>query len=257
MDYTIQKNAVCFLPGDRLPTNTAGKGFLSRVQESIKQNGKLYYFLRDIFAPVLMSNKYNNRLKSLLKKYNNKSIIINMGSGPQYFKNRRDIINIDVFAFDEVDIVADVTGLPICDNSVDFILNIAMIEHVEEPEKVIQEAYRILKPGGIFFGYLPFMAPYHAAPNDFYRWTKPGIKKLFYGFKSIEIDIGAGPTSGMLWVLQEWLAIFFSFGSRTMHDIIFMFMMVLTAPIKLADILLVHFPNAEKIASGFLITGKK
>jgi hypothetical protein len=60
--------------------------------------------------------------------------------------------------------------------------------------------YRILKLGGELFAYVPFMIPYHAAPDDYYRWTCKGITKLFPCFEAIDIIVGGGPTSGMLYL---------------------------------------------------------
>lgn len=254
--FTLQNNAMCFLPGNRTPANSAGNGFLAIVQEFLKRFGHLYYLLITIFSPVLL-NTYYHYLKTLLNRHDQKKIIINLGSGPAILKNRRDIINIDIFAFNQVDMVADAFHLPIKDQSVDVIINTAMLEHVSDPQNIVTEMHRILKKEGEFFCYLPFIVPFHAAPDDFQRWTNEGVKHCFRQFNKVSVSIGAGPTSGMLWVLQEWLAILFSFGSRTLHDIIFLLLMVLTAPIKLLDILLIHFPHAEKIASGFVITGKK
>jgi SAM-dependent methyltransferase len=213
--------------------------------------------LINVFKPVLPSKACRKNLLELLEKYDEGKVVLNLGSGPTYIYRRTDIVNIDLFAFNEVDIVADVTDLPIEDDSVDFIINIALIEHVDDPQKLVREMARILKWGGEIFCYLPFIQPYHAAPHDFYRWTIPGIQKLFAEFQSVEVGLGAGPTSGMLWVFQEWLAIFLSFGSQKLHDVIFMILMVLTAPIKLLDLLLEKFPCAEKIASAFYVIGKK
>ncbi|MBC2716487.1 MAG: methyltransferase domain-containing protein [Desulfobacteraceae bacterium] len=255
--FTIQNHAFCFLPDDRSPSNSAGNGFLADIQGFLKRFSRTYYFLLKIFAPVMASATFKGRLKSLLERHDETKIIVNLGSGPAILSNRTDIINIDIFTFNEVDIVADAVDLPIKDHSVDVIINTAMLEHVANPETIIREMHRMLKKDGDFFCFLPFIQPFHAAPWDFHRWSIEGVRHCFQIFCQADVTIGAGPTSGMLWVVQEWLAILFSFGSRTIHDILFMLLMVITAPIKLADVLLVHFPNAEKIASGFLITGKK
>jgi len=255
--FTIQNHTFCFLPGDRSPGNSAGSGLLAGMQVFLKKFGPLYYFLLTVFAPVLGSAKCKNKLKSLLARHDRTKIILNLGSGPILLNNRADIINIDIFAFNEVDIVADAFDLPIKDNSVDVIINGAMLEHVANPEKIIHEMQRILKIEGEFLCFLPFMQPFHAAPDDFHRWTIEGVRHCFQLFRQTTVEIGAGPTSGMLWVLQEWLAILFSFNSKTIHDVILLLLMVLTAPIKLIDLMLIHFPNAEKIASGFFITGRK
>jgi len=256
-DYTDQNDTYCFLPGDRNPQNTAGKGLLGNIQETIKRNGALYYLLLNTFAPVIPGRKFMGHLKSLLNSYDRGAVILNLGSGPHLIRGCDDVINVDLYAFDEVDIVSDASSLPIKDNCVDLILNIAMMEHAEAPGKIIGEMHRVLKKDGQFLCYMPFTAPFHAAPYDFHRWTIEGAKRDFSLFEYTEIGIGAGPTSGMLWTLQEWLAILFSLGSRTLHDMIFLALMIVTAPVKLLDLLLVHFPNAEKIASGFFVCGKK
>ena len=257
IDYTVQNNAFCFLPGDRKAQDTAGSGLLGKVQDVLKRYGKLYYFLVKTFAPEYRDKSYKKKIEKLLEKYDESNIILNLGSGPVYFRNRTDIINVDIFAFDEVDIVADCESLPIEDNTVDMIINVAMLEHVKNPKSVVREMFRILKPGGGAICYLPFMVPFHAAPHDYQRWTLPGVERLFCEFSHIEAGICAGPTSGMLWVLQEWVAILLSFGNRRLHDIVFMILMLITFPLKYIDILITKFPDSEKIASGFYVFAKK
>jgi SAM-dependent methyltransferase len=256
-NFRVQNKSYCFLSGDRMPHQTAGKGLLGKTQDWLKTYGKLYYSLLKLFGPVFSSFTFRRSIHECLDKYSENHVIINLGSGPQYFHGRTDIINVDLFAFDEVDIVADACNLPIEEQRVDFIVNIAMLEHVDNPHTLVHEMYRILKPSGEMLAYVPFIVPYHAAPDDFYRWTISGIKTLFSNFNEVEVFVGAGPTSGLLWVFQEWFAILCSFGNKTLHDIIFLFLMVVTAPMKLLDIFLERLPNSENIASGFCIIAKK
>lgn len=257
VEYTIQNRAFCFLTGDRLPRKSAGNSFLGKIQNVVKQYGRIYYTLLYWFAPVLSSYAYRKGLKKLLASYGKEDIILNLGSGPTYLHGRKDIINVDIFAFDEVDIVADVADLQIKDESIDLILNIAMMEHVRDPVRVVKEMRRILRKGGKVFCYLPFMPPFHAAPDDFYRWTISGAREFFSEFNGVEVSIGAGPASGFLWVFQEWLSILLSFGSKTLHDILFLTLMLLTWPIKLLDLFMVKLPYAENIASGFCVIARK
>lgn len=255
--YKIQNHAISFLNGDRSPTKTAGTSLLGKIQNQLKKWSSFYAFFLKLFKPVWVSKEMDSSLKKILRKYGRDDMILNLGSGPNSISGRADIINVDLYAFDVVDIIADAENLPIEDESVDLMLNQAMLEHVSHPEIVVNEMYRLLRPGGEIFCYLPFVVPFHAAPYDYYRWTMPGVKELFKKYEKISIGIGAGPTSGMLWVLQEWFALFISFGSKHLHDIVFLILMVLLAPIKMLDILLVHHPYASKIASGFFITAKK
>lgn len=48
-------------------------------------------------------------------------------------------------------IEGDAYKLPFPDNSVDVVTAMDFLEHVEDPEKVVKEASRVLKPGGLFF----------------------------------------------------------------------------------------------------------
>ena len=101
------------------------------------------------------------------------------------------------------------------------------------------------------------MQGFHASPYDFTRVTEEGIKVLHDEFEQIEVKPFSGPTSGMLWVFQEWVAILFSFGSKKLHMIIYLLMLVLTFPIKFLDYFLINHPMAKNIASGFIYIGKK
>lgn len=47
--------------------------------------------------------------------------------------------------------IADATAIPYQDSTFDVVCAMDFLEHVEEPGKVIAEASRILKPGGLFF----------------------------------------------------------------------------------------------------------
>jgi SAM-dependent methyltransferase len=47
-------------------------------------------------------------------------------------------------------IVGSVYEIPLDNNSVDIIVTQSLIEHLEKPERLFQEASRVLKPGGIF-----------------------------------------------------------------------------------------------------------
>jgi len=116
---------------------------------------------------------------------------------------------------------------------------------------------RVLKPGGEFLCYAPFCQPVHAAPYDFTRWTQDGVKGLFADFQVSESGIGAGPTSGWLWVTVEWLSMLFSFGSVTVKDLLALGLMLLLFPVKHLDRLLESHPSAGRIASGFYIAGTK
>ena len=173
-----------------------------------------------------------------MKQYNKSDeLIVNIGSGNS--KIADNIYNVDIFAYDNVDIVCDIENLPFKDNSLDVIVNLAVLEHVPNPKKVIEEIYRVLKPNGVIYTAFPFMQGFHASPYDFTRVTEEGIKVLHKEFETIEVKPFGGPTSGMLWTFQEWVAILLSFGNKKLHMIIYLVMMCLTFPIKFLDYFLI------------------
>ncbi|MFG2037027.1 hypothetical protein [Dactylosporangium sp. NPDC048998] len=95
---------------------------------------------------------------------------------------------------------------------------------------------------------MPFLQPFHASPYDFQRYTEVGLREQFGAFEVLSVRVGAGPTSGLLWVLQEWLAMVLSFGSRRLYRAILPLTWVLS-PLKLLE----HHPMAAQAASGFVI----
>lgn len=231
--------------------------FRDKVQRILKRNSKIYNFLVKTFAPVYVNPFMNIRIKTILNSYDETDVVVNLGSGPGAYFGRKDIINIDVYPYESVDVITDGRTLPIKNNSVDLIINTAVLEHVDNPQDMVSEIHRVMKQGGCVLCFVPFLQPYHSAPDDFQRWTATGAKHLFSQFSHADIHIGAGPTSALLWVFQEWIAILLSFGNRFLHDCIFFCVAVITAPFKVLDLFLSHFENSQISASGFYIIARK
>lgn len=225
---------------------------LDKLKNKLKKFAKLYSWLINIISPVYVDNSQQSFLDLYVAK---DKICLNIGSGNSNISD--DVYNVDIFEYDNVDVVCDILDLPFEDNSIDVILNIAVLEHVPYPQKVVDEIYRVLKPNGVIYTAFPFMQGFHASPYDFTRVTEEGIKVLHQEFEDIEVKPFSGPTSGMLWVFQEWIAILLSFGSKRLHMIIYIVMMLLTFPLKFLDYFLIKHPLAKNIASGFIYIGKK
>lgn len=226
---------------------------LDRLKSRLKKFGKLYNFLIDTISPVYpLATIDRKRIVKLAS--NTDDVIVNLGSGSSDFGPR--VINVDILPYASVDIVSSIDRLPFEDASIDQIINIAVLEHVPNPIEVVAEFYRVLKPGGKLYCFVPFIQGFHASPWDFQRYTKPGLMTLFSQFEIVSIKSG-GPTSGMLWTLQEWLAITFSFGSKKLHMVIWLLVMLGTWPLKYLDFFLRHHPMSENISTGFSVSANK
>lgn len=225
---------------------------LDKLKNKLKKMEKLYNFLIKLISPVYDNGGLNKFIKKNISK---DKIAINLGSGNS--KIFESVINVDIFDYENVDIVCDIENLPFKDKSIDIVINIAVLEHVKNPEKVVKEIFRVLKENGFIYTGFPFIQGFHASPYDYNRVTFEGIKYLHKDFEKISIAPFGGPTSGFLWIVQEWLAIALSFGNKKLHLLLYILIMTATFPIKFLDILLIHHPMAKNITSGFTFIGIK
>ncbi len=84
---------------------------------------------------------------------------------------------------------------PIKSDSYDGILCLNVLEHIFNYENVVNESFRILKIGGVFIGSTPFIFNVHECPDDYFRYTKKALEKIFKnaGFCEIKVEeIGTG-----------------------------------------------------------------
>lgn len=218
---------------------------LNKVRDWFKQWPKFYYFILDFFGPVWWGGLDS---QNFLKRFPTDGVTVDLGSGPS--RVAAEVINVDLFAYPYVDVVADVTKLPFKDKSIERIICDNVLEHISEPEEALREMHRILAPGGIAYICLPFLAPFHASPYDYTRWTSPGFINLVG--KHFEV-IEEGVVAGIFSTLTTWLcylvATIFSFGSQMLYWLLVNFSTLLFFPLKFLDILANHLPRARDTAA--------
>jgi SAM-dependent methyltransferase len=227
--------------------------FIDKLKYKFKKFSGFHTFLIKVISPVFPTNQLGKFVKSYITAKS--GIFLNLGSGNRVLSP--ELINVDIFPYKNVDIITDIQKLPVADGKIDIAICSAVLEHIRDPHQVVDEIYRVLKEGGLTYSYMPFISGFHASPDDYTRLTYEGMKVMFQDFEIIDLGVGGGPTSGLLWILQEWLATLLSFGSRKLHFIFYVFFMLITFPIKYLDIVLSKFPTAKNIASGFYIIARK
>ena len=84
----------------------------------------------------------------------------------------------------------DGINLPYPDNYFDLIYSHQVLEHVRHPDALIADAFRVLKPNGIFLGSVSYLEPYHS--YSIFNFTPYGIVRVFgdAGFELKEIRPG-------------------------------------------------------------------
>jgi SAM-dependent methyltransferase len=168
------------------------------------------------------------------------------------------VVCVDIADGPGVDLVADAHDMwMVPTDSVDCVTTISVLEHVRYPQKVIKEIYRILKPGGVVYVSVPFMFPFHSDPDDFYRFSSDGLKILCEDFECIENGFNRGPASCMQHLLVHFLAILFSFNSRTLYGINVDLFKWLLFWLKYLDKVLGTYETAKVIHAGSYFLGKK
>jgi SAM-dependent methyltransferase len=133
------------------------------------------------------------------------ALCLAIGGGPR--RHHPQLVNVNIGAFANVDVIADAYNLPYADGSVDAVYLEAVLEHLEFPEKAVQEACRVLKVGGRVYANTPFMHHFHGYPSHFQNFTIEGHKRLFSrnGFNIEMSGTSVGPTYALFSFLTNYI----------------------------------------------------
>ena len=112
------------------------------------------------------------------------SLVLDAGSGRQQYKvyfnhAKYESTDIEPLPGSEHQFLCSLDKIPKPDNTYDTILCTQTLEHVEFPQRVIDELYRVLKPSGMLFLTAPQGAAVHGAPYHFFNFTEFGLASLF------------------------------------------------------------------------------
>ncbi len=77
-----------------------------------------------------------------------------------------------------VDVFGDGMRLPFVDGSFDTALLAEVLEHVPEPDRMVSELARVLRPGGRLLLTVPFASALHQLPFDYGRYTPLGVEQI-------------------------------------------------------------------------------
>ncbi|NTS42212.1 class I SAM-dependent methyltransferase [Flavisolibacter sp. BT320] len=93
----------------------------------------------------------------------------------------------------KLDIVSDITSIPLPDQSLDAIMCTEVLEHVPDPVAAVEEFNRLLKPGGYLlltspFASLTHFAPYHFASGLSRFFYEHHLKRLHFSILELELN---------------------------------------------------------------------
>jgi SAM-dependent methyltransferase len=134
--------------------------------------------------------------------------VLDVGCGAQpyrgLFHHARHYQGLDIadsherFGYELADTI-NVTGYPwpVPDSSVDMALCTEVLEHVLEPDRLLLEMRRCLRPGGRLVLTVPFAARWHFVPYDYWRFTPSALAHLLHqaGFVDVVIHGRGNPVT--------------------------------------------------------------
>lgn len=154
----------------------------------------------------------NAILKNELQKIGPQNLVLDIGAKDTNYKQLihfKEYKTLDIVPSYRTDIVADVHEIPIADSSVDLVLMIEVLEHCEDPKKVISEIYRILNPDGLLILSTRFLFPKHNDPKDFYRFTDTALLSLTNSWAESRTYVAGGFLTSILMMCMHLLPVQF------------------------------------------------
>lgn len=101
------------------------------------------------------------------------------------------------------DIVCDLHEIDAPDAEFEAVLLTEVLEHVEDPGRVLTELARVTRPGGKLLLTVPFVGELHEEPHDYYRYTSHGLTALLEGAGWQEVEVQ--PLTGWFLMLAHML----------------------------------------------------
>lgn len=144
-----------------------------------------------IWPTIKMKKITRKNHEKFLSEHASDVLVLDVGAGKEtthsyeyFFPNRH---TIDIEPERKPDTVGDIHDMPFDNESYEMVLCTEVLEHCIEPQKAIDELYRVLKKDGKCILTTRFMFPLHDVPNDYFRYTKYGLRHLFKDWSDVII----------------------------------------------------------------------
>jgi SAM-dependent methyltransferase len=180
-----------------------------------------------------------------------------LGIGMDVLTNAADIelVETDVSLGPRTQLVCDAHDLPFQDASFDGVVAQAVLEHVLDPQRCVDEIHRVLAPGGYIYVETPFMQQVHGGKYDFTRFTYLGHRRLLRHFDQLDGGIVGGPAIALAWAYRYFLLSLVS--SAWARAFMQAFARLTAFWLGYVDLLLLNNTGSFDGASAFYLLGRK
>jgi SAM-dependent methyltransferase len=160
--------------------------------------------IRERVGRTLSRPLVRDRITEFLRPYATDRRVLDLGCGNSpyaaLFPNR---MCLDLRRKPGAAVVGDAHALPFAADSFDLILSTEMLEHTVEPQRIVDEIRRVLRPGGRLLLTTRFAFPLHDVPGDYFRFTNYGLAHLFRDWSTTSIEPEATTMETMAVLLQR------------------------------------------------------
>lgn len=206
-------------------------------------------------------SNYKKLLSLLFKRTKNPKVLVVggsiLGEGFEELLSEPGLILIesDVTFGPRTQIVFDAHNIPFSNEFFDCVILQAVLEHVVDPYKCVEESHRVLKKDGLIYAETPFMQQVHMGKYDFQRFTHLGHRRLFRKFDEIESGAVCGTGMALAWAYSHFIFSFFS--SKKFKKLMIPLTRFTSFFWKYFDYFLIDRPGTLDAASGYYFLGKK
>jgi SAM-dependent methyltransferase len=195
---------------------TSGASQIPREQPGSRFRRRLGTFLH---PPNYQAERNIPRMLDLLRQDagpSTRPVVLVIGGGAVgkglddlYAAEDVDTLAFDIYWSPLTQFIADSHRIPLADKSVDGVLIQAVLEHVLEPQVVVEQIHRVLRPDGLVYADTPFLQQVHDGPYDFTRFTDSGHRYLFRDFERIDSGTVAGAGTQLAWSIDYFFRALF------------------------------------------------
>jgi SAM-dependent methyltransferase len=231
----------------------------------LKPKSKLERLSIDLVPSItlnLCGKKNYQKLTKLLQQQTEKPRVLIVGASiegqgiqPLLSAANFDLVEVDVAFGERIGAICDLHSLPFADETFDAVVVQAVLEHVADPFRCVEEIYRVLKPNAIVYAETPFIAQVHLGKYDFTRFTPLGHRRLFRKFDEIISGLAGGPGVALAWTYQYFLLSFVKHSIS--RAVVKVFARLTSFWLIYFDYLLVNQPGSYDAAFGCYFLGRK
>ncbi len=188
-----------------------------KFEDFIFKQGKYAYIDGDSFIKKLIRYSYRfkirkrklstKNLERLCRKYatNQRTLVVHSEdvNYQPYFPNayavtKRTYVECDMY----MDLYyKDLSKIP--DNSYELVFCTGLLEHIPDPQRIVDDLRRICKVGGKVVVSASSVFSYHEGPDDFFHFTPYSMELLFSEFSSIDMNKGSSQPFETIGILLE------------------------------------------------------